>query len=72
MLTEDEDAHVRQLHAEFADHPTVVAARAVAVSDFISPEGMGRLRIQEHPLYSNAVNLERLAAELKQILVAIE
>lgn len=71
LLTEEEDGHVRQLHAEFADHPTVVEARNVAMTHFVAPDGIGRLRIQEHQLYSAAVNLDRLATELEQ-LFAVE
>lgn len=67
LLTQEEDEHVRGLYAEFADDPTVIGARDMAMSDFISPDGIGRLRIQEHPLYRDALDLDRLAAELKQI-----
>lgn len=68
LLTEEEDSHVRQLYAEFAEHPTVVQAREVAIAHFIAPDGLGRLRIREHQLYSaQQVDLDRLAAELKNL-----
>lgn len=67
LMTEDEDNDVRQLRAELADHPTVVEARDVAMAHFVSPDGIGRLRIQEHQLYNDAVDLDRLAKELEHL-----
>jgi len=54
--------------AEFKDHHVVVDARAIAATHFISPDGIGRLRIREHPLYSTALDLDRLADELAKLL----
>jgi hypothetical protein len=71
LLTEDEDADVRSLIAEFAEHPVVIDARQIAATHFISPDGIGRLRIREHPLYSTALDLDRLAGELAQLLGVI-
>jgi len=68
MLTEEEDSDVRALSAEFAEHPVVVDARQIAATHFISPDGIGRLRIREHPLYTTALDLNRFAEELKQLL----
>lgn len=68
LLTEDEDANVRSLSAEFAEHPVVVDARQIAATHFISPDGIGRLRIREHQLYSTAMDLDRLAGELAKLL----
>lgn len=70
LLTEDEDENVQRLRDEFASHPVVKDARAIAARHFISPDGSGRLRIREHPLYSAAVDLDRLAEELKTLLAA--
>ena len=68
LLTQDEDANVRSLRAEFAEHPVVIDARQIAATHFISPDGIGRLRIREHPLYSTALDLDRLAGELAKLL----
>jgi hypothetical protein len=68
LLTQDEDANVRSLSAEFAQHPVVINAREIAATHFIAPDAIGRLRIREHPLYSPALNLDRLASELSQLL----
>ncbi len=68
LLTEAEDVDVRALSAEFAEHPTVIDARQVAATHFISSDGIGRLRIREHPLYNTKVDLDRFSKELHQLL----
>lgn len=68
LLTQDEDADVRSLSAEFAEHPVVIDARQIAATHFVSTDGIGRLRIREHPLSSASLDLDRLAQELKQLL----
>lgn len=67
LLTQDEDADVRRLSAEFATHPIVVDVREIATTHFVSQEGVGRLRIREHPLYTTALNLDRFGQELKEL-----
>lgn len=67
LLTEDEDHYVRELNAELVEHPTVIEARQVAMAHFVEPSGFGRLRIKEHRLYTNAVDLDRLANELEHL-----
>jgi len=68
LLTETEDADVRALSKEFAHHPTVIVARQVASTHFISPDGIGRLRIREHRLYNERMDLDRFSSELQQLL----
>lgn len=68
LLTQDEDADVRRLSAEFAKHSTVIEAREIAQNHFVSPEGIGHLRIREHPLYTTALDLDRFGRELEQLL----
>lgn len=68
LLTEDEDTDVRNLNVEFAQHQVVIDARQIASTHFISTDGIGRLRIREHPLYSPKFNLDRLADELQELL----
>lgn len=68
MMTRDEDAHVRALSQRFSDHPCVVEARRIAAAYFDETNGVGRLRIREHPLATAALDLERFATELRAIL----
>ncbi len=68
LLTETEDADVRALSKEFAEHPTVIVARQIASTQFISPDGIGRLRIREHPLYNTRLDLDRFSKELHHLL----
>ena len=68
MQTREEDAHVRRLSTEHAAHPTVTEARAIATDHFVSGDGIGRLRIREHPLYRASMDLERFGSELALLL----
>jgi hypothetical protein len=68
LLTRDEDADVRQLSEEFTESPIMAEVRAIASTHFISLDGMGRLRVKEHPLYRTVMDLDRLAAEIATIL----
>lgn len=43
LLTQDEDADVRSLSAEFAQHFVVIDAREIAATHFISPDGIGEI-----------------------------
>jgi hypothetical protein len=70
LLTQDEDAAVRRLREEFASHPVVVDAREIAAMHFVTPNGIGQLRIREHSLYSDSFDLSRFAAELERMLAA--
>jgi hypothetical protein len=72
LLTAVEDAHVRALSAEFSGHPTVIDARQVAATHFISSTGIGRLRIREHPLFKSTLDLNRFGSELQQLLAGSE
>lgn len=68
MLTEDEYENVRQLFGEFANHPVLIKACRIARKHFASADGIGRLRIKEHPLYTSAMDLDRLGNELEHLL----
>jgi len=61
-------ADVRALSAEFAEHPTVIDSRQIAATHFITSDGIGCLRIREHPLYNTKLDLDRFSKELHQIL----
>jgi len=43
-------------------------ARAIAQAHFIAADGVGRLRILEHALFSPSLDLEQLASELSALL----
>jgi hypothetical protein len=68
LLTRDEDTAVRRLSDEFSSHPVVLDARAIAQAHFIAADGVGRLRILEHPLYSPSLDLGQLASGLSGLL----
>ena len=68
LLTQKEDADVRRLCAEFANHPVLIDARRIAAAHFVASDGIGRLRIREHPLYTTTLDLDRFAQELQLLL----
>jgi hypothetical protein len=68
LLTRAEDADVQTLSAEYAGHPTVIDARQIAATHFNSSDDIGCVRIQEHPLYTPALNLNLFCKELKHLL----
>ena len=68
LLTQEEDAAVRKLSAELSSHPVVLDARAIAQTHLIAADGVVRLRILEHPLYSPSLDFEQLASELSGLL----
>lgn len=68
LLTLDEDEIVRGLAREFSEDPRLKSARKVVTEHFIQPAGTGRLRIREHSLYNRAMDLDRLATELRELL----
>jgi hypothetical protein len=68
MLKRDEDPHVRELSKEHSMHPKVVDAQNIAREYFVSETGIGRIRIQEHPLFTAEMDLNRFGAELKLLL----
>jgi hypothetical protein len=70
LLTRDEDAVVHQLKIEFASHPVVIDARQILETHFAAETGLGRLRIREHPLYSDSCDLDRFANELRHMLAS--
>ena len=68
LLTPEEDAAVHRLSDEFSGNPLVREGCRIAMDHFVSPNGVGRLRIREHPLFHSAVDLDRLAEELTELL----
>jgi hypothetical protein len=68
MLTQAEDVDVRNLAIEFAGDMTVVEALRIANEYFAPEAGIGRLRVREHPLFLPAIQLDRLAEELTELL----
>lgn len=68
MLRRDEDPLVRELSKELGTHPKVVDGRYIACKYFVSKNGLGRIRIQEHPLFTNEMDLDRFGNELALLL----
>ena len=68
MLRRDEDPLVRELSKEHATHPKVLDARNIAREYFVSKTGVGRIRIQEHPLFTAEMDLDRFGEELNLLL----
>jgi hypothetical protein len=68
MLTREEDADVRRLRAEYAQHATVAEARRIALAQFIATDGVGRLRMREHPLWIGSMDLASFTRELGLLL----
>lgn len=70
MITREEDDSVRKLSAEFSEHPIVQQVRDIAQTHFIAEDGLGRLRIREHPLYRKSFDLDQLADELSSLFIS--
>lgn len=68
MLRRDEDPLVRGLSKELSTHPKVVDGRDIARKYFVSKNGLGQIRIQEHPLFTNEMDLDRFGNELALLL----
>lgn len=67
MLTAEEYDDVRRLAKEFAGHDMVNEARRIVAENFAAPDGVGRLRIREHPSRLAATDLDRFARELAEV-----
>lgn len=68
LMTEAEDADVRNLSKEFAENPVVVQAREIAAESFVTRTGIGRIRIQEHPLFTPQLDLDDFGKQLEDLL----
>lgn len=68
LLTKDEDKLVAKLRDEFSTHPMMLAAHQIVREHFSDRTALGLLRIQEHQLYSPEFDLEKFAAELRNLL----
>lgn len=68
MLRRDEDLAVRELSSELAMHSKVIDGREIARKYFVKKNGIGRIRIQEHPLFTNEMDLDRFGNELVLLL----
>ena len=69
LLTESEYDTVIELSRNNQNQKIVAAARAIAEEHFMSSTGLGQIRIREHQLASDEMNLELFAEELKNILL---
>ena len=68
MLTESEDERVRELARQYNDHEEVAKAISVVREHFVPQNGRGRLRIREHELWQDDLDLERFAREMEAVL----
>ena len=62
-------AEMRKRFADGYNFPPLLIR--LAATHFVSPDGIGRLRIREYPLYASAFDLDRLASELEQIFAVV-
>lgn len=70
LLTKDEYSDVKALAKEYASEAVVTEAITIISEHFLPNASIGRLRIREHALFTPAMNLERFAAELADLLLA--
>jgi hypothetical protein len=68
MLTEDEEAIVEELAAKHADHAAVRNAARIVEEDFGARDSVGSLRMREHRLAGEFLEVERFIQELKALL----
>lgn len=69
MLTEAEDASAAALRTRCAGHPVIRHAVRVVDELFGDARGLGRYRLREHPLCPDDVDPDRLAVELRRLLL---
>lgn len=70
MLTESEDAHAQRMAVQHAHEPALVGAVGAARELFAPQAGLGRVRLQEHPLCPKDADLDWFANELLRLLSA--
>ena len=68
LLTETEYDHVIRLSQDNRDNAAVAEVRSIVEEHFVPSSGLGRIRIREHQLASNQMDLDQFAEELKNIL----
>lgn len=69
MLTESEDAVAGELATTFAGHAAIAQAILVIDEYWMPKNGMGRIRLREHPLCPSDADAEWLATELRRMLL---
>ncbi len=68
MLTEAEDDVARMLAARYSAHPVITAAKRTVDELFAAPNGLGGLRLREHPLCPADADPTWLAKELRRLV----
>jgi len=68
MLTEDEDAVANALARQHAGDDRLLAAIRVVEERLVPADGLGRIRMREHPLCPPDADADWLAAELLRLL----
>jgi hypothetical protein len=67
MLTETEDRTVRDLSARYRENPFVREAGAIVSSFFAGPDALGVLRMREHPLSLEKLDVRQFVMVLREI-----
>lgn len=65
MLTREEYDSARAMRERYADDPMVMQAQQVVREAFGTEEGVGVLRIREHPLFRRGMDVVGFASELR-------
>jgi len=68
MMTRSEYERARRLSGEHSQDEKVVEAREIATEYFSTPEALGSLRLQEHPLFRREMNVQQFLSELAAII----
>jgi hypothetical protein len=68
MLTPDEDRAIDELVRRYTNHPVAIEARSIVDAHFVPEDGLGRIRIREHPLASSSLDIDRFVQELRALL----
>lgn len=66
-LTEEEYESARRLGTKYQNEGAVRVARQIVASDFSSPEGMGAIRLREHPLFRGVGGFQEFLGVLREV-----
>ncbi len=67
LMTRDEFQAVKSLAKEFRNHPGVGEVRGIVDKHFTPADGLGRIRMQEHPLYAEDFAIDELIDVLSEL-----
>lgn len=72
MMTEAEYEEALRLSREYTADPRMDRARHIISENFVSKTGLGILRLREHQLFSNTLQVDEFAKTLAEIFAAKE